>query len=64
MTPSGHCPACWLRGIVATNSGPTCTHQDQTGSAWFPDWRLVGSHDPSATQRRCDWLKEKRTSRP
>lgn len=50
------CPQCLDNNVIATASGPTCTHRERTGAAWFPEWWLQPPvFEPS--QRRNEWLE-------
>lgn len=50
------CPLCQASGVIATRTGPTCTHKENTGTKWFPDWWLDGPFENGGEHRRIAFL--------
>lgn len=61
MNAPALCPSCRAAGIIATRAGPTCTHGERTGAAWFPPW--WGEKETPEAQRTA-WLHANLSSNP
>lgn len=57
------CPECLKKNVVATTNGPTCSHVEQSGAAWWPTgWELDSTRPGAMTQgQRIEWLQAKRS---
>ena len=51
-----YCAECAKAGVIATKSGPTCTHSEKSGVNWWPaDFSAMDE------QRRVEWIWANRT---
>lgn len=51
------CPRCLALSIIATRTGPTCSHRTPNGAAWFPPWWTDRATDPASAPRRAEYLQ-------
>jgi len=44
MNAPALCPECLRKNVVATATGPTCTHNSRAGNWWPAGWQTM--HEP------------------